>query len=65
MSIKAQKLVLPRNAIITPRLVNKTVVVHNGKKHHELVILQDMVGFKIGEFSSTRTQHVHKKKQQK
>jgi ribosomal protein S19 len=59
------KIVLPRNVVITPRLVNEIVVVHNGKKFHELVILRNMVGFKIGEFSSTRIQHVHKKKQQK
>jgi small subunit ribosomal protein S19 len=65
MIIKTKKIVLPRNVLITPRLVNKIVMVHNGKKFHELVILQNMVGFKIGEFSSTRIQHVHKKKQQK
>jgi small subunit ribosomal protein S19 len=63
MIIKSQKIILSRNVVITPRLVNKIVKVHNGKKFHELVILQDMVGFKIGEFSSTRIQHVHKKKQ--
>jgi small subunit ribosomal protein S19 len=65
MTIKTQKIALPRNVVITPKLLNKIVIVHNGKKFHELVILQNMVGFKIGEFSSTRIQHVHKKKQQK
>jgi ribosomal protein S19 len=65
MSIKKQKIVLPRNVLITPGLVNKAVMVHSGKKLHELVVLQNMVGFKIGEFCSTRTQHIHKKKQQK
>ena len=58
-------MVLARNTVITPKLINETVMVHNGKKFHELVILQNMVGFKIGEFSSTRIQHIHKKKQQK
>jgi small subunit ribosomal protein S19 len=63
MTNRSLKIILPRNAVITPRLVNKIVKVHNGKKYHELVILQEMVGYKIGEFSSTRIQHVHKKKQ--
>jgi small subunit ribosomal protein S19 len=63
MGIRTQKIVLARNVVITPRLINKIVMVHNGKKYHDLVILHNMVGFRIGEFSSTRTQHVHKKKQ--
>jgi small subunit ribosomal protein S19 len=65
MNIKAKITILPRNVVITPRLVHKIVMVHNGKKLHELVILQNMVGFKVGEFSSTRTQHIHKKKKKK
>jgi ribosomal protein S19 len=65
MSIQTNKIFLPRNIVITPSLVNTIVMVHNGKKFHELVILQDMVGFKIGEFSSTRIRHIHKKRQQK
>jgi ribosomal protein S19 len=63
MSIKTKKIILPRNVVITPGLINKIVTVHNGKKLHELVIVQGMVGFKVGEFSSTRIQHIHKKKQ--
>lgn len=43
-----------RAATITPEMVGFTFGVHNGRKHVEVFILEDMVGHKLGEFSATR-----------
>lgn len=58
--IKFKKIILPRNFKITCNLLNKTVFVHNGKELHEILIVKNMIGFKIGEFSSTRQKVIHK-----
>lgn len=44
-----------RSASITPEMVNYTIGVHNGRKHIPVLIVEDMVGHKLGEFSPTRT----------
>lgn len=56
-----KKIILPRSFKINYNLLNKIVYVHNGKELVEILILKDMIGFKIGEFSSTRQKVVHKK----
>lgn len=43
-----------RSSTITPEMVGKTVGVHNGKVHHPVHIIEDMVGHKLGEFALTR-----------
>jgi ribosomal protein S19 len=43
-----------KNIKITPILLNKIVKIYNGKNYYKLLILQDMVGYKIGEFFLTR-----------
>ncbi len=43
-----------RNCTITPEMVGFTFGVHNGKEHLPVFISEDMVGHKLGEFSSTR-----------
>jgi small subunit ribosomal protein S19 len=48
-----------RSATITPEMVGHTFGVHNGHKHVEVFILEDMVGHKLGEFSPTRKFQVH------
>ena len=43
-----------RNATVTPEMVGFVFGVHNGKEHVEVLIEENMVGHKLGEFSSTR-----------
>ena len=44
-----------RGSTILPNLVGKTISVHNGKKFILVVVTENMVGHKLGEFSITRT----------
>ena len=43
-----------RASTITPEMVGKTIAVHNGKTHIAVIIVENMVGHKLGEFSPTR-----------
>jgi len=43
-----------RSCTITPEMVGFTIGVHNGKKHEEVYIVENMVGHKLGEFAITR-----------
>lgn len=43
-----------RASTITPEMVGFTIGVHNGKTHVPVLIIEDMVGHKLGEFSPTR-----------
>lgn len=43
-----------RGAIITPEMVGYRFGIHNGKKHIEVLMTEDMVGHKLGEFAPTR-----------
>jgi len=54
-----------RAAQITPEMVGFTFGVHNGRKHVEVVITEDMISHRLGEFSPTRTFHKHGGKMQK
>ena len=40
-----------RSATILPNFVGLKFLVHNGKVYHDVVITEDMVGHKLGEFS--------------
>jgi small subunit ribosomal protein S19 len=44
-----------RACTIIPEFVGYTFMVHNGKMFHRVLITEDMVGHKLGEFSLTRT----------
>ena len=48
-----------RRSTILPQFVGLTFGVYNGKKHIPVVVKEDMVGHKFGEFSPTRTFHGH------
>ena len=48
-----------RRSTITPDFVGLTVAVHNGRQHVPLLITENMVGHKLGEFSLTRTFKLH------
>ena len=48
-----------RASMITPDFVGKTIAVHNGRQFIPVFITENMVGHKLGEFSSTRTFRGH------
>ncbi len=54
-----------RNSQIAPEFVGFTFGVHNGKTHVEVLITEDMVGHKLGEFSPTKKFIRHGGKMQK
>lgn len=43
-----------RAASITPEMVGYRFGVHDGRKHVEVLVAEDMVGHKLGEFAPTR-----------
>ncbi|MEQ9121841.1 MAG: 30S ribosomal protein S19 [Alphaproteobacteria bacterium] len=48
-----------RRSTILPHFVGLTFAVHNGKKFIPVVVNENMVGHKFGEFSPTRTYYGH------
>lgn len=48
-----------RRSTIFPEFVGHTFGVHNGKVHIPVYVSEDMVGHKLGEFSSTRKFNGH------
>ena len=48
-----------RRSTILPEFVGLTFGVHNGRKHIPVLISEDMVGHKFGEFAPTRTFIAH------
>ena len=44
-----------RSSMITPDMVGLTIAVHNGKQYMPVLVNDNMVGHKLGEFSPTRT----------
>ncbi|OGI57423.1 30S ribosomal protein S19 [Candidatus Nomurabacteria bacterium RIFCSPHIGHO2_02_FULL_37_13] len=54
-----------RACVISPEMLGFTFAVHNGKTHIEVLITEDMVGHRLGEFSSTRKFTKHGGKMQK
>ena len=48
-----------RRSTVTPEFVGLTMMIHNGKIFHPVFITENMVGHKLGEFSTTRTFRRH------
>ena len=48
-----------RRSTILPQFVGLTFGVHNGQKHIPVLVTEDMVGHKFGEFAPTRTYYGH------
>ena len=48
-----------RRSIILPEMVGLTIAVHNGKQHVPVLVSENMVGHKLGEFALTRTYRGH------
>lgn len=54
-----------RASMISPEMIGFTFGVHNGKNHIEVLVTEDMVGHRLGEFSPTRKFVRHGGKMQK
>ena len=44
-----------RRSMVLPDMVGLTIAVHNGRQHVPILISENMVGHKLGEFAVTRT----------
>ncbi len=54
-----------RASTITPEMVGRTIAVHNGRMHVPVLVSENMVGHKLGEFSPTRKFRKHGGKDKK
>ena len=48
-----------RRSMIVPDMVGLTIAVHNGRLHVPVLVTENMVGHKLGEFAPTRTFRGH------
>ena len=44
-----------RACTVIPEFIGYTFLIHDGRKHVKVLMTEDMVGHKLGEFASTRT----------
>src|ERR1035437_2096660 len=54
-----------RRSAISPEMIGFTFGVHNGKQHIDVLVTEDMVGHRLGEFSPTKKFIRHGGKMQK
>ena len=48
-----------RRSMVIPEMVGLTIAIHNGRQHVPVLINENMVGHKLGEFALTRTFRGH------
>ncbi len=48
-----------RRSMVSPEMVGLTILVHNGRQFVPVLISENMVGCKLGEFAPTRTFRGH------
>ena len=48
-----------RRSMVVPEMVGLTIAIHNGRQHVPVLISENMVGHKLGEFAPTRTFRAH------
>ena len=48
-----------RRSMIIPEMVGLTIAVHNGRAHVPVLVSENMVGHKLGEFAATRLFRAH------
>jgi len=48
-----------RRSMIIPDMIGLTIAVHNGRQHVPVLISDNMIGHKLGEFAPTRTYKGH------
>ncbi len=48
-----------RRSMVLPEMVGLTIAIHNGRQHVPVLVNENMVGHKLGEFALTRTFRGH------
>ena len=48
-----------RRSMVSPDMVGLTIAIHNGRQHMPVLVTENMVGHKLGEFALTRTYRGH------
>lgn len=48
-----------RRSMIVPDMLGLTIAVHNGRLHVPVLVSENMIGHKLGEFAPTRTYKGH------
>ena len=48
-----------RRSMILPEMIGLTIAIHNGRQHVPVLVSDNMVGHKLGEFAPTRLFHSH------
>jgi small subunit ribosomal protein S19 len=48
-----------RRSMIIPDMLGLTIAIHNGRLHIPVLISENMIGHKLGEFAPTRTYKGH------
>ncbi|AXA33014.1 MULTISPECIES: 30S ribosomal protein S19 [Francisella] len=48
-----------RRSLIVPDMLGLTIAVHNGQQHVPVLMTEEMVGHKLGEFAVTRNYRGH------
>jgi small subunit ribosomal protein S19 len=54
-----------RSSTIVPIIIGYTIAVHNGREHYPILITDQIIGHKLGEFSFTRVPCSHIKSDKK
>ena len=44
-----------RRSMVIPDMIGLTIAVHNGRQHVPVLVTENMIGHKLGEFAPTRT----------
>jgi len=65
LHVQSGAMIWSRRSMILPQHVGLSLRVHTGKSFLDLLVEEDMVGHKFGEFASTRKKVIHKKKTKK
>ena len=45
--------------MVLPEMIGLTIAVHNGRQHVPILVTENMIGHKLGEFAATRTYRGH------
>ena len=62
LQVKNNSNIWSRRSVVLPIHVGLTLKLHNGKSFLSIKIKEEMIGYKFGEFASTRKRAIHKKK---
>lgn len=54
-----------RNSVIIPQCLNRAIYVYSGLSYYKLLVTENMIGHKFGEFILTKKRVVFKKKKKK